>query len=96
MLNGKSKRLVAEVSLEGRKQTDNAKYQTRKGNVGAKGLAVEKPLLAGYPRPYHSDTQFSMTLLSVCCSVAVMAAHSFIQLFGQFSCMSVFNAWPKF
>ena len=47
MLNEKSKRLVAEVSLEGRKQTVNAKYQTRERQCTRKGLAVEKPLLAG-------------------------------------------------
>ena len=51
MLNEKSKRLMAEVSLEGHKQTDNAKYQTSERQCTAKGLAVEKPLLAGYTCP---------------------------------------------
>ena len=60
MLNGKYKRLVAEVSLGGRKQADNAKYQTRERQwipVRAKGLAVEKPLLAGYN---HRELEIKM------------------------------------
>ena len=44
--------------------------------------------------PVH-DIQFGTTLLSVFCSVKILTAHSFIQL-GQFSCLSDFDAWPKF
>ena len=46
--------------------------------------------------PYHANTQIGMTLLSLSCSVTVVAGLSFIQLFGWFKSLSDFDAWPKF
>ena len=60
------------------------------------GQYCAENLSCGCSHPCHANTQIGMTLLSVSCSVTVVAGLSFIQLFGRFKSLSDFDAWPKF
>ena len=71
-------------------------FQSSVGFCLRVGLSYAENLSCGCSRPCHANVQIGMTLLSVCCSATVVAVLSSIQLFGRFSSLSDFDAWPKF